>query len=49
MNMLLWIRPIFGALLLALAGACVWSAYRDRGVKPEPEADGRSAKKPEAA
>ena len=33
MTALLWIRPIFGALLLALAGACLWSAYRDRGAK----------------
>jgi hypothetical protein len=43
MTMLLWIRPIFGALLLALAGACWWSAYRDRGAKPA-QAEGRSAK-----
>jgi hypothetical protein len=27
---LLWIRPIFVAMLLALAVACAWSAYRDR-------------------
>jgi hypothetical protein len=31
MTALLWIRPVFAALLLALAAACVWSAYRDRG------------------
>ena len=35
MTALLWIRPIFGGLLLALAAACLWSAYRDRGAKRE--------------
>jgi len=34
MTALLWIRPVFAALLLALAVACVWSAYRDRGGNP---------------
>ena len=48
MTMLLWIRPIFGALLLALAGACLWSAYRDRGAT-HAMADGSSARNAKAA
>jgi hypothetical protein len=34
MTALIWIRPVFVALLLALAAACLWSAYRDRGGEP---------------
>ena len=34
MTALLWIRPLFVALLLAAAMACVWSAYRDRHGEP---------------
>lgn len=30
MTALLWIRPIFVAMLLAVAAAFLWSAYRDR-------------------
>lgn len=28
MTALLWARPIFAAILLALAGVYVWTAYR---------------------
>ena len=35
MTVLLWIRPVFAAMLLALAAACVWSAYRDRDGEPD--------------
>jgi hypothetical protein len=35
MTGLLWLRPIFVAMLLALAVACVWSAYRDRDGEPD--------------
>jgi hypothetical protein len=31
MTALLWIRPIFAAMLLALAVVYVWTAYRQRG------------------
>ena len=28
MTALLWIRPVFAAMLLGLAGVYVWTAYR---------------------
>jgi hypothetical protein len=31
MTALLWIRPIFAAMLLALAVVYMWAAYRQRG------------------
>lgn len=30
MTALLWIRPLFAAMLLGLAGVYVWTAYRQR-------------------
>jgi hypothetical protein len=34
MTALIWIRPIFVAMLLALAAACLWTACRDRDGDP---------------